>query len=261
MTEANEKLRVVLIDDEEKGRTILKKIIEEYIENVEVVATASDVLDGVKIIHKYEPDVVFLDIEMPGYSGFKLVEYFDEMYIKDGEKSEQNFEIVFTTAYEKYAVKAYKASAIGYLLKPIDIDELIEIFKKIKKQREIKYKNSIDPKYFSENPQRIVFPTQSGLIYLNADEICSLESSSRYTNVFLLNGEELLSTLSLKDCFDKLANSTFIRIHRSFIINLSYIQNYSRGRDSFVIMDNEKKVDVGLFYKDDLNNAISAFLK
>jgi len=261
MAKNNKKLQVVLIDDEEKGRTILKKIIEEYVENVEVVATASDVLDGVKIIHRHDPDVVFLDIEMPGYSGFKLVEYFDEMYVEGGDKTNQNFEIVFTTAYEKYALKAYKASAIGYLLKPIDIDELIEIFKKINKKREIKYQNSIDPKHYSEKPHRIVFPTQSGLIYLSADEICSLESSNRYTNVFLLNGEELLITLSLKDCFAKLANSTFIRIHRSFIINLSYIQNYSRGRDSFVIMDNEKKVDVGLFYKDDLNSAIAAFLK
>lgn len=251
MPKQSEKLKVIIVDDEEKSRKILQKLIEEYIENITVLAAVVDVLEAVKMIQKHEPDVVFLDIEMPGYSGFKLIEYFDEI----------NFEIVFTTAYERYAVQAYKISAIGYLLKPIDIDELIDIFKKIEKKIIKKRAAENTEALLEELSNRIIFPTQSGLIYLKRDEICYLESLNRYTHVYLNNGEQMLTTLSLKDCCEKLSDSTFIRIHRSYVINLTYIQNYSRGRDSFVIMDNNEKVDVGLFYKDDLNRIIASFLK
>ena len=249
MTDDRRSLNVVLIDDEERSRLILKKLIEEYINDVTVVAMADDVLEGVKVIQQHQPDIVFLDIEMPGYSGFKLVEYFDEV----------NFEIVFTTAYEKYAVKAYKTSAIGYLLKPIDIEELIKIFEKI--TQKFKDKPFGTRHLLADLPQRVIFPTQSGLIYLDTDEICHLESAARYTDIYLIDNQKMTATLSLKDCFIKLQYSTFIQIHRSFVINLAHIQNYSKGRDSYVIMDNDKKVDVGLFYKENLNKAISSFLK
>jgi two-component system, LytTR family, response regulator len=262
MSDEKIKLKVVIIDDEERSRLILKQLIEEYIKNVKVVAMAADVLEGVKVIQQQNPDVVFLDIEMPGYSGFNLIEYFDENNPSgapdSGNSSGRSFKIVFTTAYEKYAIKAYKAAAFGYLLKPIDIDELIDIFDKLF----LKHKNNPNNQKLNvDTHQKIIFPTQSGLIYLKSDEICYFESSGRYTKIYLTNKENMLTTLSLKDCCDKLADSTFIRVHRSFIINLSFIQNYSRGRDSFVIMDNNARVDVGLSFKEDLNKAISSFLK
>ncbi len=253
-----QQLKVVLIDDEERSRTILQKMIEDYIENATVMATGGDVLEGIKIIQQHQPDVVFLDIEMPNYSGFKLVEHFNELH-PEGERS---FEIVFTTAYEKYAVKAYKAAAFGYLLKPIDIDDLIDVFEKISKRKESEVASEkARDSNLEKGKQRVIFPTQSGIIYLTAEEISCLESSNRYTDIYLTNNEKLLTTLSLKDCFEKLEHSTFIRIHRSYIINLSHIQKYSRGRDSYVILDNGRKIDVGLYYKEDLNSAIASFLK
>jgi len=253
----HEKLKVVLIDDEEKGRETLKTLIEEYIAGVEVIAMAKDVLEGLQIVHQYKPDVVFLDIEMPNYSGFKFVECFDNAQLE----MDCDFEIVFTTAYEKYAVKACKTSAIGYLLKPIDIDALEEIFNKIFKKYKIKSSAGKNSKELTNTTSRFVFPTQGGLVYLDAEEICYLESSGRYTDIYLISKERIVTTLSLKDCLEKLFNSTFIRIHRSFIINLFHIHHYSRGRDSFVLMDNNSKVDVGLFYKEDLNKVIASFLK
>ncbi|MFT5166089.1 MAG: two-component system LytT family response regulator [Saprospiraceae bacterium] len=138
MIEDRKNLNVVLIDDEEKSRLILKQLIEEYIPDVTVVAMAADVPEGVKMIQEHNPDVIFLDIEMPGYSGFSLIEYFDEINPSTAPRSGydpgRSFKIVFITAYEKYAIKAYKAAAFGYLLKPIDIDELIDIFKKLFKR-------------------------------------------------------------------------------------------------------------------------------
>ncbi len=252
MQTQKEILKVIIVDDEEKGRYTLKRLIEEYVEDVDIVAITSDVLEAIKAIQKKQPDIVFLDIEMPGYSGFKLIEYFDKI----------DFEIVFTTAYEQYAAKAYKIAARGYLLKPIDIDELIEVFHKIRQIISNKHlKKSSDVQLLNEADRRVIFPTQSGLIYLKMDEICYLGSSGRYTNIYLITGEQMLTTISLKECCEKLSYSTFIRVHRSYIINLSYIQNYTKGRGSFIVMDNEERVDVGLFYKEDLDRAIDSFLK
>lgn len=245
-------LTALIIDDEEKSRTILKQMILEYVPFVQVLALATDVLEGVKAVHDYKPDIVFLDIEMPDYSGFKLLEQFDEI----------DFEIVFTTAYEKYAVKAYKTNAIGYLMKPIDIDELILISKKI--LNKAVGQDSIYPVEQNSNKDtsnRFIFPTKNGLIYLSNEEICYLESQGRYSEIALVNGDQMLTTLGLKDCMEKLKKGTFIRVHRSYIINLSHIKNYSRGRDRYVVLDNGKRVDVGQMYKDDLNEAISHFLK
>lgn len=138
MIENSRNLNVVLIDDEERSRTILKQLIEEYIEDVTVVAMAADVPEGIAVVQQHNPDVIFLDIEMPGYSGFNLIEHFDKINAPSGHRNGhdpgRSFKIVFTTAYEKYAIKAYKAAAFGYLLKPIDIDELIDIFNKLFKK-------------------------------------------------------------------------------------------------------------------------------
>ena len=136
MTTETKQLKVVLIDDEQRSRETLRKLIVEYIPEAEVVASAADVLQGIRIIQQHHPDLVFLDIEMPNYSGFKLIEHFEQLYLAEHDStyvkgaSRFPFDIVFTTAYEKYALKAYKAAATGYLMKPIDIDELVEVFKK-----------------------------------------------------------------------------------------------------------------------------------
>lgn len=246
-----EHLKVVVVDDELKSRETLKRLIEDYIDQVSVVAIAGDVLNGVKEIQKHEPDIVFLDIEMPNYSGFSLVEYFDEVH----------FDIVFVSAYEKYALKAHKADALGYLLKPVSIEELEEVFTKIRRKRQEEV-GQFQRRYISEknNNSRIIFPTFKGLLYLKLDEICYLESTQgRYTDICLTNGEQLTCTMSLKDCLMKLNYSTFLRVHRSFIINLMYIKTYVRGRDSHIILDDGFRVEVGMQYKDELNKALAMF--
>ncbi len=247
-----EKLNVVIVDDEIKSRETLKHLIEGFIDDVVVVGLANDVLNGVKEIQKHEPDVVFLDIEMPNYSGFSLIEYFDEVH----------FETVFVTAYEKYALKAHKADAIGYLLKPVSIDELVEVFQKVRRKRQEEF-GQFQSRYISEknNNSRIVFPTFKGLLYLQVKEICRVESAQgRYTTIYLTSGEKLECTMSLKDCMDKLNYSTFLRVHRSAIINLIHLKAYVRVRgDSHLLLDDDSRVEVGAQYKETLNKAVSLF--
>jgi two-component system LytT family response regulator len=246
-----EPLNVIVIDDEMKSRETLKYLIEDFTENVKVVATAEDVLSGVKEIQKHEPDVIFVDIEMPNYSGFNLVEYFDEVH----------FDIVFVTAYEKYALKAHKVDAIGYLLKPVSIEDLEEVIQMIRRKRQEDF-GQFQSRYTSEknNHSRIILPAIKGLLYLNLDEICYLESTQgRYTEICLVNGEKMICTMSLKNCMEKLNHSTFIRVHRSYIINLLHINSYARGRDSHIILDDGFRVEVGMQYKDELNKVIAIF--
>lgn len=248
-------LSAIIVDDEARSRRILQQFIEEYCPNVEVVETAEDVLSGVKAINDHHPDVVFLDIEMPNYSGFKLIELFEE----------PDFEIVFTTAYERYAIQAFKVSAIGYLLKPIDIDELIGVVKKVetlRKMSNLKERvSTLKINLSSGKTQRLILPAQNGLLYLNLREINYIESDGRYTKIHLTDSNVMTCTSSLKECESIFEGAPFIRIHRSCIIHLAYIKKYSKGRDSFVVMENDARLDVGKNFKDGLSEAVAMFVK
>lgn len=248
-------LKAIIVDDEARSRRILQQFVEEYCPQVTIVGTADDVLSGVKAINTHQPDLVFLDIEMPNYSGFKLIEFFDE----------PNFEIVFTTAYERYAIQAFKVSAIGYLLKPIDIDELIEVVAKVQELRKMsnlkERMEALKENLSNDKSQRLILPAQNGLLYLNLNEINYIESEGRYTKIHLVDQSTMICTKSLKECEVVFEGTPFVRIHRSSIIHLAYIKKYSKGRDSFVVMENEAKLDVGKNYKDGLSEAVSMFVK
>ena len=247
-------LKAIIVDDEAKSRSTLVNMLNAYCPNVKIVAEAFDVLSAVKEINIHQPDIVFLDIEMPNYSGFKLVECFNEI----------DFDIVFTTAYEQYAIKAFKVSAAGYLLKPIDIGELVEIVSRVSKRRNgattnFNISNNWPEKI--EYADKITFPSQNSVLYLSMKEIVYFQSDSRYTNIHLINGDQLSTTESLKNCLKVIGPPVFIRVHKSFIINLLHVKRYARGRNSFVIMENENKIDVGNNYKEELAVVISYFLK
>lgn len=241
-------LKAIIVDDEAKSRRILKHLIEEYCPDVIVADLAEDVFSAVKAINTHKPDIVFLDIEMPNHTGFKLIELFEDVF----------FDVVFTTAYQQYAIKAYSILATGYLLKPINIDELINVVENI---RTIRNRSTLPSEQTKKQNKKVVLPTPNGLIYLLYDEISYVKAEGRHAKIFLNDKSSHSITRSLKDCLETLRTGNFIRVHKSFLINLSFIKRYSKGRDSFIEMENGDRIDVGKNYKDDLTNAISDFLK
>lgn len=246
-------ISAIIIEDEARNRNTLELLLKEYCPEVEVVGLAEDVLSGVKVIQKEQPDLVFLDVQMPNYSGFKLIEYFDNI----------DFHIIFTTAYEHYAVEAFHVNATAYLLKPIDIDELIsavdKVAKNINKKTQQPYNSStalvIPP------DQKIDLPTKNGIIYLTINEIVSLQSEGRNTHIFLTDNRNVLTTLNMKECEKRFLKTTLLRIHKSNMINLAYIKKYIKKLDAFVEMENGQKLDVGNSFKDQLNKGLAFFAR
>ncbi len=230
-------LKAVIIEDEARARNILRQLLEEYCPDVTCVAMADDVPSGVKAIYQHQPDIVFLDIEMPGQSGFQLFDFFDEI----------SFEVVFTTAYDQYALKAFEVSAIGYLLKPIQIDQLIQTVLRIKKMKDTApiaervqtlKMNINSPKGIN----RIALPSSEGLLFVETDEVIYLSAEGAYTTVVLTGGRKLVVSKNLKQLTDVLVNDCFFRAHRSFLLNLNHVRQYVRQDGGYVIMDTDKKI-------------------
>ena len=241
-------LKAIIVDDEARSRRILNHLVDEYCDGVEVVEMVEDVLMAYKAINTHTPDIVFLDIEMPNYSGFKLLDLFDEL----------DFDVIFTTAYEHHAIKAFKISASGYLLKPINIDDLVKVVEKVKSKR-LETETAANESGIQK--EKVVLPTPNGMIYLLLDEICYLQSDGRHTKIFLTDQSSHVTSLSLRGCLDLLKNGTLLRVHKSHVINLAYIKKYAKGRDSYIEMENGERIDVGKSYKDHLAQAISLFIK
>lgn len=245
-------IRTLIVDDEPRARSLLENLIKNYCSNVEIVGTANDVLSGIKMINVHEPDLIFLDVQMPNYNGFSLLDQFED----------KPFKFVFTTAYEEYAQKALDLNALGYLLKPIDIDELVKIVNKF----EVNLSNSIQErtieieKHIKLNREKgtLVVPCVSGLLNLKLDDILYIKAEGRKTDFYCKSEKILTSNISLKKCESILKRTPFIRIHKSTMVNLQHIKRYSKGRDSYIALYNDKMLDVGKNYKEYLNN-ITAF--
>lgn len=244
-------IRAVIIDDEERARTSLQILLSEYCKNVEVVGLFSNVPEGVLAINKYKPNIVFLDIEMPEYNGFELFNFFREI----------DFEIIFVTAYNEFAVKAFEFSAIDYLLKPVDIEKLIGAVKKatykINSHEALAKLELLKETYTTQQFNKIALPVSDGLSFVNTDEITYLEADGAYTEVWIKNGSRIVVSKKLKffeDALDKRPN--FFRSHRSFIVNINFIKKYSKAENT-ITLDNGKTVVISR----DRKNEFEAQLK
>jgi two-component system, LytTR family, response regulator len=231
-------LHAVIIDDEERSRHVLASLLEQYCPSVQIAGTASNVPEGVLAINKHKPDVVFLDVEMPEYSGFELLDFFREI----------DFEIIFVTAYSQYAIRAFEVSAVGYLLKPVEIDSLQQAVDRVK-QRKQQVANQqrlqlLRDTMQSEEVRRIALPMGDGLMFVEVTDIVFLEADGAYTHVFLRNGSKILVSKRLKFFEDVLANrKIFFRPHRSHLININCIRKYVRGEGT-LMMDNNSHLSL-----------------
>ena len=244
-------LKAIIVDDESRARKILASFLTDYCEQVEIVAQVEDVPQGVKAIKKFEPDIVFLDIEMPGYNGFQLLDFFDEI----------QFEIVFTTAYSEFALKAFQVSAIDYLLKPIQIDQLINAVNKVERIRGNFLVNervqTLQANLEDFKIKKIVIPLSEGSLFIELKEIIYLKAEGSYVNFFLKDGTKILASKNIKDFEEQLTQTEgFFRTHRSFLINTAFITNISSDNTGVTLNGNaeitiarERKQDFIQFLK------------
>ncbi|MBL7884654.1 MAG: response regulator [Bacteroidia bacterium] len=246
-------IKAIIIDDEERARNTLSSLLYEYCKDIEVVDKASNVPDGVISINKYKPDVVFLDIEMPEYNGFELLEFFNEI----------NFEIIFVTAYSQYAIRAFEVSATDYLLKPVDIDALMKAVEKIKiKQNQTTIQKRLEllkESFSNEEIKKIALPMADGLLFIEVKDIILLEADGAYTTVFLKNGSKIVVSKKLKFFEDILTNRPqFFRPHRSHLININYMKKYVKGENE-IIMDNQASVSLSRDLKQNFESLLKEY--
>jgi len=230
-------IRAIIIDDEQESRNTVINILNNFCKNIQVVAQAENVKAGIEIIEKENPDVVFLDIQMPDGTGFDLLE----------ELVEVNFQVIFVTAYDQYALKAIKFSALDYLLKPVNPQHLIDAVEKLKKP-ETDFgliSKQISTLLRNKNGfERITLPTFDGLRFIILKDIIRCEADNNYTNFYLNSGEKVLVTKTLKEYDESLSGEDFIRVHQSHLVNSKYIDRYIKGDGGTIIMTDGSQVEV-----------------
>jgi two-component system LytT family response regulator len=245
-------ITAIIIDDESSSRNALKQKISTYCKNILVIAECEDGEDGIKHIEEKKPDIVFLDVEMPRMNGFTMLQ----------QLRYRNFELIFITAYDHYAIKAIKFSALDYLVKPVDVEDLkISVSKAVAKRSnaagnerlEMLLQNFMNDK---KEQLRIGIPSMEGLQFINISEIIYLEAQSNYTIIFLQDNTKLTVSKTLKDFEDLLPAAIFIRIHHSHIINCNAVDKYIKGEGGQVVMKNNVRLDVARRKKDEFMKAI-----
>ena len=231
-------MKAIIIDDEKRARISLAYILQEYCPNVTIVAECENLPEGVKAIRKNQPNIVLLDIEMPGHSGLELLDFFDE--------NEVNFSIIFTTAYNEYALKAFKFSAVDYLLKPIIPEELAEAVERVAKQKQ-RFENL---RAFKENLQqetltKIAVPSGNTLLFLDTDKIIYIKGEGAYSEVFCSDGSKQLVSRNLKNFEDILcSDSRFLRIHKSYIVNFNFVTAFNKSDGGSIELENKAQIPV-----------------
>ncbi|MDZ7848647.1 MAG: LytTR family DNA-binding domain-containing protein [Owenweeksia sp.] len=248
-------ITVAIIDDEQNSREALRGKIELFCPEVEIVAEADSVTEGINAIKAEKPDAVFLDIQLAGESGFDILEQ-----IRDN--NDINPEIIFVTAHNEFAVKAIKFSALDYLLKPIDPEELVKAIRKVEDEKGLPKKASNinvlveNIRQASDSPKKIVVPTSDGMHVLKLTDIIRLESSSNYTTFHLNNEKSLLASKTLKEFDTMLAGYNFQRIHKSHLVNMNYLKRYVQTDGGYLVLEDGAKIPVANRKKEQLLNTL-----
>jgi len=237
--------KVVVIDDEKHGRELLKKLILLAGEDFIISGEANSVDQAIQVIKDTKPNLIFLDIELFDRSGFEVLEHFENA----------NFSVIFATAYNYYAIKAIKFSALDYLLKPIDPDELKHALEKYKTKgietKDGEKRLSLARTLINKpTPDKIALPTNSGYIFIEIDDIVRCSSENNYTRFFLKNKTEVLVCHTLKEYEILLEGLDFFRVHHSHLINMKLVQSYLKGKGGFVMMKDGSQIEVSTRRKD-----------
>ncbi len=226
-------MKIIIIDDEQLCTDLLANYVTKYFSQHQIVAICNTAQDGLNKIKELQPDLILLDVEMPKMNGFQLL---------DAVGTGFNFHVIFTTAYDKYAIKAFKYSAIDYLLKPIDRSEFIDAIEKIANNKA--YYNATQHALLNnvasgnETGDTIALANSDGITFANISNIVRCESSGNYTTFYINENEKVLTTKLIKDVEELLANHKFMRVHQSHLVNLQCIKKYNRNDGGELLMSN-----------------------
>ncbi len=241
----NQKLRALVVDDEERSRNVLTNYLDDYCVDVQIIGYATNVLDAVKIINKEKPNIIFLDIEMPGGNGFELFDYFEQ----------PDFLVVFVTAYENFAIKAFEVSALDYLTKPIVIKQLVKTVNKAKEQINLKLyaeqienlKNSLVNDSITK---RLALPHSSGVQFLNVEDICFIEADGSYCKI-RYNENETLASKKLSELEKAINHPKLFKPHRSYLINLSFVKEFNKKDGDIIVMKCGSEIPLSRYRKEE----------
>lgn len=230
------KIRAIIVDDEPNARRALQGLLEENFSQVEIVADCRNVPEAVKTISKLKPDLVFLDIAMPGYSGFELLDFFDEQHL--------TFKIIFVTAYSEHSLRAFETSAVDYILKPVRLEHIARALKKINTEElvnENRQYRVLKENFSNQQDKKIVLQTAETIFVVRMEDIIYLQAEGSYTRFYTTSHGVLTITKKLIDFEYLEISGPFFRTHRSYLVNLNHIKKVDK-KEFIVIMNNDAEV-------------------
>lgn len=248
------KLNVIIVEDEIHSRETLKNMVNTYCQDLKIVGIASSVREGLDLLKAQNPDLVFLDIEMQNETGFDLLTQAQHL----------NFEVIFTTAYEHYALKAIKFSAIDYLLKPIDVEDLQHaVAKVIRKKEEALHNKKLEVlldniKNTNSDQHMITLSTSEGYEFINVADICYCEANGSYTDIYIKNDKHILVSRHLKEYENLLTDYNFMRVHQSFLINLNEVEKYIKSDGGYIVMKGGANISISPKKKEEFIHKMGA---
>ncbi|HEX9509954.1 MAG TPA: LytTR family DNA-binding domain-containing protein [Puia sp.] len=249
-------IRSIIIDDEPNNIENLRAILAAWCEGIEVVSIAMNATDGIAAIKMHQPDLLFLDIQLAESSGFDVLRAFPRI----------DFEIIFITAYDQYGIQAIKFSALDYLLKPLDIEELKQAIEKAKNKIATKQKNSNIENLLEylaagkKEPHKIALPTLQEIRYVKIEEIIRCEASDNYTRFFIQNGEQILVCKTLKEFAELLRPHNFIRTHQSHLVNIHFVKSFLKEDGGMLLMKDQAKIPIARQHREFVKEALNSLL-
>ena len=246
-------ITALLVDDEQKARNVLRTLLETHCPEVHIIGEAANVPAALQLIHQHNPQLVFLDIEMPGYSGLQLLELVEK----------PKFQVIFTTAYSEYALQAFEVSAVDYLLKPLRIEKLVQSVKKALQQiaghSTPERLEALQRNMRFERLQQLVLPLSDGYLFIAPDDIELLEAEGSYTRIYKADGTVVLVTRLLREFEKHLDKATgFFRCHRSFLLNLNYVRRWLKTEASIIQLVSGKEVPISRDKREELERIIQS---
>lgn len=248
-------IKAVLVDDEKNALEMMEWLIRTYTPEVSIAAACTNAQLGMDAIEQIQPDVVFLDIEMPKMNGFEMLERIGKF----------NFDVVFCTAYDQFAIKAFRYSALNYLLKPVDPEDLKLTIQRIREKKNVPTSEQFSlllqqlQQQGRATPPRIALTTNDGLVFVPTSDILYCEADSNYTHVVLEGGKRILVSRTLKEIDETLSGQDFYRIHSSYLIHINKIRKFIRGDGGYLIMDNDAQIPISRSRKQDFMERFPKF--